>query len=319
MHKLFFTLGLSILFITMSLHVSAASLVLNAPEGASTNGEPFTVSVSLNGEGSVVSAVGGVLSFDSDLLAVDSIVTRSSIVSLWVNQPRVLDESYKDGKTRIAFEGIIPGGFSGVRSPYYDGVHPGIVFFVTMRPKKEGIATFLLDQIELHAFDKDGTILPSEPKTTQMTIPMQSIVYVSGEKEVTEVKSNTLIVTVDQDPLIAKNSSYLVVNEDQSIRPINHILVAESDAYDVHDVLENDWHVADGPYILTDQKRTKYIHVKVFYENKTFTVQTIPPVEKSHQYRYLSRILIGIAILALFFYRYGTYYKKLFSKYFYKK
>ena len=307
-HKLFIIGGIVLISISSGIAVFSASLQIVAPSSASINGEPFTVSIFLNTEGQPVSAIGGVLSFDSSLVSVERITTQGSAVPLWIQQPKVLDESIQQATTSIVFEGMMPGGFTGVRSPYYKDVRPGSLFTVLLKPKQEGIARISLHDIELHAFDKDGTLLLVSPVTSIVEIPKQSTVYPSTEKQPLYVTSDTLEVAVRREQLIENNSWYLVVHEDQTARPVQSMYIVEADTFDPQNVQVADWNRLETIYILKHQDRSKYIHVKVVYDNDIYTIKTIPPVENSTQHFYSSRILVYIALLFLviFLYRYGS-------------
>jgi hypothetical protein len=114
--------------------------------------------------------------------------------------------------------------------------------------------------------------------------------------------SPTLAVAIDRDPLIASNRWYVGIVEDESIRPIEHIFVAESGLYDIANVSSGDFKETGNLYVLKDQSRSSYVHVKVLYENGQYSFVTLRPVENSYAKRYLSRILgtIVFALLALY-------------------
>jgi hypothetical protein len=295
------------LLLVSNTQVFAARLVLDAPTAASSNGEPFAIIVYIDNEYDILSAVRGDMTFESDLFEVQSVSTRSSVISLWVTQPTLPEKYDEAGRTHIPFEGIIPGGYSGVRSPYYAGTKNGVMFVVTLLPKKVGTARVSLDNVELHLFDKDGTILKTEPVSTTIAVPNQSMVYSYVLRDMKETYSSTLAISVERDPLIANNAWYLSVLEDQSIRPIEHIYLAETSKYNAHDVTDAEWKEIKNIHVLSSQRRNKYLHVKVLYENRTYMIQTIPPVENSGAILYASRILIGIVsvLICILFYVFG--------------
>lgn len=308
MKSIFLNIFFSFLFIT-SLHASAATLVLDAPEMASSNGKPVVVRILVDPQGTSLSAISGTLSFPSELFDVDKITTQSSIVSIWVTHPQVSTERYFDSRTRINFEGIMPGGFSGVRSPYYDGVKPGVVFTITLLPKASGVGSLMLDNTELHAYDSNGTKLAAESYSANITIPNLTSTTKTNLVVPNKVNSATLKATLARDSLIASNSWYLTVLEDESVRPINHIEVAESSEYNPDKVPSYEWKIATNPYVLLYQSRVKYVHVKVLYENDTYATKTIPPVENSSAFPYISLILVCIVAILLVLYHYGKNFK----------
>lgn len=297
-----------------ALNLNAAKLIIDAPETATTNAKPVIVTIFVDPENTPLSALSGTLSFPSELFDVGDITTQSSIVSVWVTHPQVVTEKYFDSRTRISFEGIIPGGFSGVRSPYYSGSKPGIVFTVTLLPKAKGLGNILIDGVELHAYNSDGTILSTESLGKNITVPELIATPLKENKNLTLVTSNTLTATLARDPLIASNDWYLTVNDDESIRPINHIEVVESSEYSASHVASYEWKTMTNPYVLLYQSRVKYIHVKVVYENGNYALQTIPPVENSQTNSHISLILLIVTIALFVLYQYGKTLKKIIRK-----
>lgn len=298
----------------ISLNVNAAKLIIDAPETAITNTKPVIVTVFVDPENTPLSALSGTLSFSSELFDIGDITTQSSIVSIWVTRPQVSDEKYFDSRTRISFEGIMPGGFSGVRSPYYDDGRPGIVFTVTLLPKAKGFGNILIDGVELHAYDSDGTLLSTESLTKNIIVPELISTPLKINKEATLVKSDTLVTVLARDPLIASNNWYLTVNDDESVRPINHIEVVESSEYNPLYVRSYEWSTMTNPYVLLYQSRVRYIHAKVIYENNTYAFKTIPPVENSQTNSHISLILLIVTMALLVLYQYGKTLKRIIQK-----
>ncbi len=297
-----------IIYLSTSFFVYAAKITIDAPQKTSSNRSPLLVTVTLDPENDVISGVSGNFSFPSDLFTISNISTESSVVSLWVKQPTVTDEKYLDGRTHIVFEGIFPGGYDGVRSPYYKGTRPGKMFTVVLIPKNKGKGTFTVDDVLLNAFTSEATPLPAYGVTRTIENPDLAAEYITAPNPLREVESPTLSVFVSQDPLISNNAWYLMVSEREQKSSIDRIYVSENDEYHASLVNEYAWHIEKMPYLLQHQKRTKYIHVKVVYTNNTYTLRTILPVENSQSIPRTSRILISVALALLVLYVYATYF-----------
>jgi hypothetical protein len=293
---------------TACFFAQAATLVVNAPSKTSPNRSPVIVTVTLDPEKDVLSGISGNLSFPSELFTISNISTESSVVSLWVKQPAVTDEKFLDGRTHILFEGIFPGGYEGVRSPFYNGVRPGNVFTVVLIPKNKGMGTLLIDDVQLLAFNNEATPLPTNSSVTTIENPELNELYITAQTPVREVESPTLNVFVTRDPLVNNNAWYLMVNEREQKSSIERIYVAENEEYHASLVEEYSWHLQKMPYILFHQNRSKYIHVKVVYSNNTYTLRTMLPVENSQAIPLASRILISVALALLGLYIYATYF-----------
>lgn len=308
-----FCIPLAIVIATLST-VSAAHMYIQSPDSASSNREPLSLSVLLDAEDTSVSGLSGDFSFPSELFDVKIISTQNGIVPLWVIQPHVsLDKTF-DQRAHITFEGIIPGGFSGVRSPYREGISPGILFTITLIPKGSGDGNFVLDNVELHAYDDKGTIIPSVGDTRRISAPLLTGKEIKQSPVLTFVHTPTVTMTVNTSEFVNNNAPYVYVREDNPSHTVDHIEIAETSEYNPNYVSSSEWHTVTNPYVLTYSSRTKYIHAKIVYTDNTYTLKTLPPVENSQTFLQLSRILVYIIIAIFLLYHYGKNFLHLLSK-----
>lgn len=308
------TICVSISIATTLSTVSAAYMYIDAPPTASSNREPLSFSVFLDAENNTISGVSGDLSFPSELFDVKVIGTHNGVVSLWAIQPKVSEEKTFDQRTHIVFEGIIPGGFAGVRSPYVNGTFPGILFTITLIPKGEGSGNFTLNNVEIHAYDDKGTIISNKGDTKSISVPRLSGKEVVSLSELIITDNRTVTMVINKSDLVNDNVPYLFVNEENPSRTIHHIEVAESSEYSPSNVNTHEWRTANNPHLLVYKARTKYIHAKVVYTNNTFTYKTLPPVENSQAFTNLSRILLYIVVAVSLLYHYGKNLLHIVSK-----
>lgn len=282
----------------------AATLSIIAPSKVLANRDPVVIQIMLDAKTDTISGISGDFSYDTDLFGISNISIEDSVVSLWVKQPTVSNEIYLDGRTHITFEGIFPGGYSGVRSPYYDGERSGRVMIVTLIPKNKGVGTFMVDTIQLNAYNREATPLATESVIQSVVVP--NLVPLSNvvRKVSTEVQSSTLVAFITHDPLVNNDAWYLVVQENGGKSAVETMYVAETDDWSALLVDESQWKIARNEYILLYQNRTKYVHLKVVYANGTYALTTLPPVENSKGFPLASRILLGVALalLGLYFY-----------------
>lgn len=286
----------------------AAMIVIESPSKTTSNRSPVIVRVMLDPEKDTLSGIAGNFSYPTDLFTLGNISTESSVVSLWAKQPAVSDERYLDGRTHIAFEGIFPGGYAGVRSAYYEGVKPGVVFSVTLIPKNKGAGVLMVDDVLLNEYNSEATPLPAVGTAKSIENPVLSDVYYTAPLPGKEVESPTLSAFISHDQLINNNAWYLMVNEREQKSSIEKIYVAETDEYLALLVDEYAWHQEKMPYVLRFQQRTKYVHVKVVYSNNTYSLRTLLPVENSQSIPLASRILLSIALALLVLYVYVKYF-----------
>ncbi|MEN9881101.1 MAG: hypothetical protein RLZZ308_284 [Candidatus Parcubacteria bacterium] len=282
-----------------TLQVSAASLRLVFSQGIPKDGQPFVVDVFIAPEGVPLSGVAGDFSFQSDMFDVYTITTSGSVVTPWVVYPHVSDERYLDNRTHVTFEGIFAGGFSGVRSAYYDGVKDGKAFSLILIPKKRGESLLTIDTITLNTFNERATSIPTTQVVERVdvkSLPIRPTLTSLPEKQ---VSSSNLLISLSRSDLVYRNAWYLSVTEKESYSPIEQIFVAESDAVSAQAVASYEWRAVSSPYMLIHQDRSKYLHIKIVYANNSYAIETIQPVENSHRISLLSRILIHITILII--------------------
>jgi hypothetical protein len=303
-----------LLVIATLSHVYAAHMYIDAPHTASSNRGPLSFSIILDAEGDMVSGISGNFSYPSELFDVKVISTQNGFVPLWIVNPHVSEEKTFDQRTHIVFEGIIPGGFGGVHSPYAQGIYPGIVCTITLIPKGFGQGNFTLDDIELHAFDSKGTLLPSTSDTSSIMVPMLSGKEVKQSTELTIAKNTSVTMTVATSEFVNNNAPYVYVREENPSHTIDHIEIAETNEYNPNYVSSYDWHTVTNPYVLAYSSRTKYIHAKIVYTDNTYTTKTIPPVENSQSLSHISRILLYIIVAISLLYHYGKNFLHLIPK-----
>ncbi len=298
----------------LPVQTNAAFLSVDTVDDLTSISGPVVVTVNLDPEKDSVSAVSGTFSVPADLFEVGSISTSNGVVSMWVESPRVIKENYFDLRTRIRFEGIIPGGFTGVRSPYYDGSRPGLVVKITLIPKAQGVGYFLLDDVQVRAHDIQGTLLSN--KTTDIPFTNAQVQKASTEKSPRprEVKSSTLQLLLNQSELIENGAWHLVIREEETLQGIDYIQVAETRDYRTPEYSSSLWRKTSSPYVLRNQDRDMFIHVKVVYTNNTFALSTIEPVENSERKSSLPLILVGIILVIILSSRYAAHFRKFFKR-----
>lgn len=301
------------LYTLLSSSAIAAQVTIVAPEKALANRQPIEVLIYLDPEQDTISGLSGSFSFPSEMFSINNIRLEDSAVSLWMKQPSISEEKYLDNRTHVTFEGIFPGGYDGVRSPYYQGKRSGILFSVTLIPKNKGVGSLIIDDIVLNRFDPEATPIRTESVIKTITVPDLLPLTVTPSL-LMQVKSTTLSAFVTRDALINNNAWYLVVNDPEPKSAVREIHIAESDEYGIERVDKNLWRTVTVPYVLLSQERTKFIHIKVMYADATYAAISLPPVENSKSILTISRILISVILVFLVLYLYGrsifTFFKK---------
>ena len=301
MNKIFIKLNIFLLVILMASfnRTFAVSLYLVQTPNTNITSGLISYDVMLDTEGTPVNTAAGKLSFPSEIFDVESISTIDSIVLNWLTVPRISKEIDLDTRDRIEWEGIIPGGFIGIRSPYYSGVKPGKIFTIVLRPKAEGSVTFLFENLDIRLHDGLGT--KANVTTPEFSIEVPKIPDIqkapTRKKNNLLINSKTLFAYVTKNNLIENDKWFVTFGEDTTRYTIDHYEIAESGEYSPDNVYFYTWRTATSPYILYNQNRNQFVHVKAVYENGDYSYITVAPVENSKTSDITSRILILIVIV----------------------
>lgn len=159
----------SIIFVSGFFFVSsvkAATFYLKPSASEVYVGDLATVSLFINTQDKTINNAEAIIQFPPDLVEVLSVSSKSSIFSLWVEQP-----SFSNTNGTISFNG-------GVPNPGYAG-KSGQVLTINLRTKQVGEATFLYSGAAIRENDGLGTdILNGQSSATI------SIIGVAAEPEI---------------------------------------------------------------------------------------------------------------------------------------
>ncbi|MFA4890589.1 MAG: cohesin domain-containing protein [Candidatus Paceibacterota bacterium] len=123
----------------------AQSLILKSAKSSYNVGDSFSVSLSINTDGQAINTISGTISVPTDKFQIVDVRYGSSIVSLWVDKPKI---DYNNGT--IIFTGGIPGGYNGSNGP---------ILSFGLKAKKVGSAVVGLQDIKVLLNDGIGTEL----------------------------------------------------------------------------------------------------------------------------------------------------------------
>ncbi|MEA2701751.1 MAG: hypothetical protein QOE22_460 [Candidatus Parcubacteria bacterium] len=248
----------------------AARLYLQAPEGTVHVGDTISVTLMLDTEGEDVNAVEGTV-LVSDNLAVTGVQEEGSIVPLWVERPSA-------GGQASSFSGVIPGGFRGVLSPFWEGGHPGTLYTLLLRATDEGPARATLGPSG-RAFLNDG-------KGTMVAVTTGDAVFTiqaGGEEQVEPVPDTTL--PEEFEPEVASSTDifdgafFVAFAANDLASGVDHYEVGET-----RTARPGNFAHAESPYRLTDQGLHSYVHVKAVDRAGNERIVTLPPTHPTPWY-----------------------------------
>ncbi len=268
----------SIFYFLFSLQASAASLNLVSPVPEIGTGQEFRVDLMLDTESQDVNATQGKIVFPKNSLELKEIIDGNSVINLWVEKPKLYilnSESY------VSFSGVIPGGFSGVLSPYYKGEKPGKVFSLVFVAKTEGIGSIEIKDAKVLLNDGKGTpaelrIMNYELRIMGLPIPNSQFLIPDSKKDADPPELFT--PEISRDPNIFNGRWFLVFAAQDKGSGIDYYAIHESArTKEAARINTKDWTVVESPYILKDQKLRSYIYIKAVDKagNERFAV--LPP------------------------------------------
>jgi hypothetical protein len=280
--------------ILLSLHTTHAATLDLVQEESSSEGMVFQVS--LDPQNTSVNALAATFSFPTEYFSFASVSTVGSVVPFWVVQPKLSKSVDFSGLSHVVFEGIIPGGFDGVRSPYYDGVKPGTVLYITLQPRKAGNPSVLLENVDVRLHDGKATKIDVIEDILSVSIQKNDIRTSSKKQPEKEIKNLSLDPYIIQTELIHDGAWVVMMQDDTTQYSVDHYEVVETSTYNPSSVPAYKWRSVSFPYKLLHQSRNTFTHVKAVYTNNTFAYATLPPVENSSSNLTMSRILVYVII-----------------------
>lgn len=293
----FFAVVFSFAFLVFNFSTAkAASLNLVSQNQEIGVGSKFQVDLMLDAESKNINAVEGKIVFPSNLLELRDINDGNSVVNLWVENPHE-----KQGE--IIFSGVIPGGFSGVLSPYYKGAKPGKVFSLIFVATNAGVGSIEINSAKVLLNDGTGTEAPLSISNLNISVsksaPIIDIPSFGKDLDPPEL----FTPEISRDPNVFEGKWFLVFAAQDKGSGIDYYAIHESARKkEATRVNTKDWTVAESPYILKDQKLRSYIYVKAVDKagNERFAV--LPP-KFAPWYKkplvYIIGGLIGLVVLLL--------------------
>lgn len=133
-----------IVFLFQYSNVYAASLYIKPSQTEVAEGNIINVQVTVDTSGKFINNAESVIQYPTDLLEVVSLDSKSSIFSLWVEDP-----SYSNNIGQITFNGGVPNpGFSG---------SSGKIISIIFKTKKAGVASVVFSNSAVRENDGLGT------------------------------------------------------------------------------------------------------------------------------------------------------------------
>lgn len=165
-------LGISGFLMAPLVVEKAISVRIEPQQGTVIEGDTFTIKIVVDSN-TPINVFKGLLRFDDQKLAVESIDYNTSIADLWAEEPW-----YSNGDGTLNFIGgtTQSGGFTG----------EGSLVTVTFKAKATGEASIYMEEMQILAHDGLGTNLP-------ITVPIDAVFAISTEQLELETKLATSV------------------------------------------------------------------------------------------------------------------------------
>lgn len=286
-------IGLIFVSFGVSLSARAAGFSLVASTSTVQENERFSVSVFLDAEGESVNAAEGRVSFPQASLDFISAYESDSVINLWLQSP------HQDGEGTVVWSGIIPGGFKGILSPYYQGFRPGKIFSLIFKAKKTGNVALSISNVKALLNDGNGTTAYVHSSGANLTISPS--VQSGGQTSPSQIFKDKIppiqfIPQIARDESIFGGSWFIVFVTQDKETGVEHYEVLESRKQKIEN---GRWETAESPYPLKDQSLKSWIYVKATDHAGNSYIAEVPPENPLKWYKMGN--VWGIIILGIIF------------------
>jgi hypothetical protein len=293
------------LCLLLPFSVNAAILYLEPSQGGYHQGDTFIVEARIDTEGECINTVKAIVSFPKEILEAKDFSTGNSILSLWLQTPKI---DQKEGL--ISFVGGIPGGFCGPLpgEPEKPNLLGRIIFRVretTTKLENETEAKLEFSegsQVLLH--DGFGTPAKLTLKEAVFTILPEKAEVPKEEWQEELAKDDIppepFEIKISQDPSIFGGKYFIVFSTTDKQTGIDHYEVAEQRRTLRQTTLN--WKRAESPYLLEDQNLKSIILVKAVDKAGNERIAEYVPPQKPFPLLIIIPILVGVGI-GYWFYR----------------
>lgn len=265
----------------MPLLTFAAEIRVDGKNREIKVGEQFTATIFLNTEESI-NALEGQLAFPADLLELVEIQSGNSIVSFWIDKPKVESD-------KIFFSGIIPGGFIGEK---------GSILSMLFQAKKPGDGSIAIRSIKVIKNDGVGSTAATITSDFQFSI-IEGTFAIVHKKEKDREPPETFRPEIARDESLFDGKWFLVFATQDKGSGIDRYEIKET-RYKFFGSFSK-WISAESPCILQDQELRSYVFVKVVDKAGNKRITQIAPQNPLHWYtNYENWIIIIIGLTSAY-------------------
>lgn len=238
----------------------AAVFSLNAERVEFVQGEKFEVFLFLDTEQESINAFEGIVSFPQDVLEVSEVLSSSSLVSFWLEEPSLVAPG------AISFSGIVPGGYAG---------HDGYLFSVVFLAQQKGQATIAMNGAKALKHDGKGTAAPMRFSDAKLIIAPGTVNLQQEQPEKDTEKPETFMPAIAHDSAIFDGKYFVVFTAQDKGSGIDYYEIKET-RFRLLEPLTK-WIRVESPALLQDQELSSYVYIKATDRAGNSRVESVEP------------------------------------------
>ena len=246
-------------------------------------GQMVEIGVFLNTHNDSINAIEGEVDFPIDMLDFSQFHDGNSIISLWVDKPRM------DTQGKIMFSGIVPGGYQGDK---------GMLFSFVAQVKKKG---------EIKVVSSHETVLRSDGVGTAVSVSRAPLSIIGSTASSTSTyyppydpdQPETFVPTIGHDPNLFDGKYFVAFTTQDKGSGISHYEIAEEHRYPWQKLFphSSNFVVVKSPYELHDQKLQSTIYIKAIDNNGNERIVEIAPTYIVWYEKYFIWCILGLGII----------------------
>jgi len=279
-------------FSVLSLSAEAVTLYLEPAQGQYHQGDTFLVDINIDTQGQCINAIEVNLSFPQDILKAVDFSKGESIITFWVQKPKI-DQNLG----LISFTGGIPGGYCGILpgDPREYSNLGRIAFkaheFTQKRTQINTKIQFLdTSQVLLN----DGLGTPAELITREAIFTILPEEREIPKDEWQEKLKADIIppepfeIKIEQNPVIFEGKYFIIFSTTDKQTGIDYFEVQEG---------RGNWRRAESPYLLENQRLDSIIRVRAIDMAGNERIVEHPPLREPFPYWIIVLVLMGIGVI----------------------
>jgi hypothetical protein len=276
-----------LIFFLFTGQVDAASLNLKSDSEKIKIHNQFQVDIVLDSPDEQINTIGGKIVFPKDLIELEEIREKDSIINFWIEKPKIDDNGL------IIFSGIIPGGYNESN---------GSIFSLIFKAINSGEGTISLDRIQ--AFKNDGL-------GTSLKLNLSDIIFYIDEyyenQEPFEIidkeRPEDFVVQVVKMEDLYDGKYFLVFATQDKGSGIDYYEVCEGNSKSCIR--------AESPYVLKNQDLNKKIYVRAIDKKGNQRTSIFYPEKTMRWYTNYIIFAIVLLIIVIIIYFVKKIWKKL--------